>query len=276
MSWESVLEACPPTAGVQVERPRLEAGESWCVTQLAGLQFYAYDTAGLDGAPIRPDIGKRLHLTRRPDNRTDSNAVEVWLRNEHMLGHLPRGLAGRVAPHLDRGASLRAYALGPGVGTAWSVRAFLVGNPVAEDHGAWLRGMALAAERELQEAEQDADEWHRGEGEVFARRQHRAQRDRLMQAVRVFEVLPLDPVVVPGVGEACDPDALAARLGLSVRRLHRLALRAGVRLAVPSRPVVVSPALRSALVAWCSAPTARTKPDAVVVHDWDEDSDIPF
>lgn len=274
MSWEAVLDACPPAAGVQVERPRLEAGEPWCVAQIAGLQFYTYNRPGLDDTPIRPHSGERLNLTRRPDNRADGNAVEVWMRNEHQLGHLPRGLAGHVAPHLDRGVSLRAYALGPGVGTAWSVRVFLVGSPVAEDHGAWLHGMALAAERELQEAEHDAEEWHRAESEAFARRQHRARRDRLMQAVRTFEVLPFDPAVMPEVGETCDPDALAARLGMSVRRLHRLALKAGVRLVVPSRPVVVSSALRAALVAWCSAPAARTEPGAV--HDWDEDSNIPF
>lgn len=38
-SWRPALDACPETTGVQIERPGLEAGEPWCVTQLAGLQF---------------------------------------------------------------------------------------------------------------------------------------------------------------------------------------------------------------------------------------------
>ena len=33
----SVLDACPETAAIRLERPRLDAGEPWCVTQLAGL-----------------------------------------------------------------------------------------------------------------------------------------------------------------------------------------------------------------------------------------------
>lgn len=51
--WRPALDACPETAGVQIERPKLEAGEPWCVTELAGLQFYAYDAPGLDDTPTR-------------------------------------------------------------------------------------------------------------------------------------------------------------------------------------------------------------------------------
>ena len=115
-SWRPALHACPDAADLQLERPRLEAGEPWHTTQLAGLQFYRYNSRGLDEAPVRPDVGERLHLVRRPDNPADANAVEVWLRNEHLLGHIPRDLAARIAPELDHGISLRAAGRRPGLG----------------------------------------------------------------------------------------------------------------------------------------------------------------
>lgn len=195
--WPPMLDACPETAAVQFERPALEAGEPWCVTELAGLQFYAYDAPGLDGAPTRPGAGDRLCLTRRPDNRADRNAVEAWWRNEHMLGHLPRDLAARVAPHLDRGAGLRAYALGPGTGRAWSVRALLIGAAVVEDHGEWVRVEARSAEKELRRAARAVQDVHKARGEAFARRQGQARLDRLAQAVRVFERhMPAEPALI--------------------------------------------------------------------------------
>lgn len=200
-SWRPVLDACPETAGVQLERPRLEAGEPWCTVQIAGLQFYAYDTPGLDDQPLRPDAGERLTLMRRPDNHADDNAIEVWLRNEHLLGHLPRGLAVDIAPDMDRGANLRAYALTPGTGAAWSVRAFLVGTPVAGLHRGWMRAHARDAERTLEMARRQAEDEHRARGAAFAQRQQRARLDRLTQAVRAFECLPMDPAPVPEAGE---------------------------------------------------------------------------
>ena len=144
--WQFALRACPNTAGVQLERARLEAGEPWCVTRLAGLQFYRYDRPSLDDTPLRPGSGERLNLVRRPDNPADCNAVEAWLRNEHMLGHVPRDLAAEIAPDLDRGIGLRAYALCPGTGTAWSVRALLVGVAVRMTHDARLRAHARRAD----------------------------------------------------------------------------------------------------------------------------------
>lgn len=53
---------------------------------------------------------------------------------------------------------------------------------------------------------------------------------------------------------------------MSEARLNRLAFAAGVRQGMrsrrrpPSRPrtVIVTPALRDALLAWCAAPTTRT------------------
>lgn len=75
--WRVELGVCPATSAVRLERPRLETGEPWCVTRLAGLQFYGYGEPGLDGAPLWPDAGERLNLVRRPDNPVDGNAVEV-------------------------------------------------------------------------------------------------------------------------------------------------------------------------------------------------------
>jgi hypothetical protein len=45
-------------------------------------------------------------LRREPDNPHDPAAVAVWWRlgpAEGMLGHLPRSVAGRIAPELDSG-----------------------------------------------------------------------------------------------------------------------------------------------------------------------------
>ncbi|MFC6048541.1 HIRAN domain-containing protein, partial [Methylobacterium hispanicum] len=110
-----------------IEADRIHAGEPWAGCEIAGLQFYDYSTEGLDGDPVRPRAGDRLVLVRAPDNEHDGNAVEVWWRNDIRLGHLPRGVAREVAPHMDAGAPLRAYVIDPGTGEAWTARALLVG-----------------------------------------------------------------------------------------------------------------------------------------------------
>ncbi len=46
--------------------------------------------------------GLPAELVRRPDNPVDPNAIEVWSSGV-MVGHLPAGLARRLAPQLDRG-----------------------------------------------------------------------------------------------------------------------------------------------------------------------------
>lgn len=48
-----------------------------------------------------------VRLVRNPDNKFDSNAVEVRWGSE-MLGHLSRDVAARVAPLLDNGADYDA------------------------------------------------------------------------------------------------------------------------------------------------------------------------
>lgn len=42
-------------------------------------------------------------LVRNPDNEHDPNAIEVHCREVGLLGHLPRNLAYRLAPHIDAG-----------------------------------------------------------------------------------------------------------------------------------------------------------------------------
>ncbi|WP_279356771.1 HIRAN domain-containing protein [Methylobacterium indicum] len=115
-----------------VEADRIRAGELWHDAPVAGLQFYAYGERGLNGEPIRPRLGQRLGLVRAPDNAFDGYAVEVWLGNGVMLGHLPADVAGWVAGPLDAGRPLRAYCAHPGDGTAWSMRILLVGEALAE------------------------------------------------------------------------------------------------------------------------------------------------
>ncbi len=118
-----------------LERSRVEGGEPWAACSVAGLQFYDYSCSdGLDGTVV-PKPGDRLPLVRRPDNPADRNACEVWWRNEHRLGHLPREIAAAVATRIDDGEPLRAYVLDSGDGSAWSMRVLLVGRACESLHG---------------------------------------------------------------------------------------------------------------------------------------------
>lgn len=113
-----------------VELARIEAGEPIAIVSIAGLQYHSYhrrDELGI----VRPYPGDRLSLVREPENPHDGNAVQVWWRNSHMIGHLPWAVAGRVAPGMDAGEPLRAYVLDGGNGCAWSVTALLAG-PLVE------------------------------------------------------------------------------------------------------------------------------------------------
>ena len=52
-------------------------------------------------------------LVRNPDNEHDANAVEVHVpalgRRRSMVGHLPRDLAARIGPSMDRGDQWDAH-----------------------------------------------------------------------------------------------------------------------------------------------------------------------
>lgn len=138
-----------------VEGDRIEAGEPWHDAPVAGIQFYGYGDAGLAVEPVRPRHGQRLGLVRAPDNAFDENAVEVWLGNSTMLGHLPADVASWVAGPLDVGRPLRAYCAHSGDGTAWSMRILLVGEALAEpdvpplDEPCRLPAVAAAADDDI-------------------------------------------------------------------------------------------------------------------------------
>lgn len=50
----------------------------------------------------------KIGLTRNPDNPFDGNAVEVRYMG-HMVGHLSREVAARIAPRMDKGEEIKAY-----------------------------------------------------------------------------------------------------------------------------------------------------------------------
>jgi hypothetical protein len=123
-----------PFAGTPfaLERSRVEAGEPCLSSEAAGLQFYRYGKPDGLGGRVWPKAGDRLMLVRRPDNRHDKNAVEIWWRNVHLLGHLPRSAARKLAPRMDIGDALRAYVIEEGAGEAWSLEIALVGAALLE------------------------------------------------------------------------------------------------------------------------------------------------
>jgi lysophospholipase L1-like esterase len=47
-------------------------------------------------------------LIRNPDNAYDTNAIEVHVPSEGMIGHLPKEIAARLAPCLDAGETWHA------------------------------------------------------------------------------------------------------------------------------------------------------------------------
>ena len=93
-------------------------------TRLAGLQFYDYrERHPLDvHAEIEPEIDEPLELVRRPENDYDTNAIEVWFRNQqYQLGHIPRDLAAQLAPLLDKGVILDTRTARKDRGLEWSL-----------------------------------------------------------------------------------------------------------------------------------------------------------
>ncbi|THH08085.1 hypothetical protein EW145_g2943 [Phellinidium pouzarii] len=68
--------------------------ELYCVmsTQVVGLQYYK----GLVGP------GEEVTLIREPQNKYDRNAIQVKNIAGNQVGHLPRAIAGKLAPLLDR------------------------------------------------------------------------------------------------------------------------------------------------------------------------------
>lgn len=217
---------------VAAERGCLEAGEFWCIVELAGLQFYDYGTDGLDGQPVIPCDGDRLVLVRAPENRHDGNAVEVWWRNDVRLGHLPRRLAAIVAGPLDAGVQLRAYVAKGGTGEAWSAEALLVGEPVRELHETRIRHATERALRDWEWAERLAERKRRdlgiGHGRAFQEEQGERRQRHLLDAVHTLLAGTPFEIEIPSLGWA-DLDMLQHRLDVSRSTAVRIAGRAGAK-----------------------------------------------
>ena len=87
------------------------ADELYCTlsTGVVGIQYYtgmisllcfplsSYPLAGLVGA------GEEVQLIREPNNRYDRNAIRVSNIAGSQVGHIPKNVAARLAPLLDRG-----------------------------------------------------------------------------------------------------------------------------------------------------------------------------
>jgi len=241
------------------ETERLAAGEPWFATEVAGLQFYAYgSTDELTGERIIPQPGDRLHLVREPANPHYSNAIEVWWRNAHMLGHLPRYAAYHVAPLLDAGAAARAYVAQPGDGEAWTLEALIVGPAASEIHESNIRHIAHLAlgpsEREQKRAKRLERRASRAVEFNAARREA-----RLRQAVETLFRAPFEPDL-PAVGETVSTGRLMDALQCCDKTIVRIAATVGItvtRYRDTYDWVTVTPELVEALRAWAKAPRGR-------------------
>ena len=242
------------------EAPRLAAGEPWCSTEIAGLQFYAYgSTDELTGERIIPLPGDRLHLVREPANEHDANAVQVWWRNGHMLGHLPRSVAAAVAPLLDGGAPARAYVAQPGDGEAWTLEALVVG-PAAGP--LWARHIEHVAYRALGRSDEDYEREERYQGRAERTRDsmelHR--RRRLRAAVETLLTAPCD-VTLPEPYESgrTDVEGIAEVLRCSRSTVVRLGAKHGIRIGRYDGAVALTPSFEAELRAWARKPRKKAE-----------------
>lgn len=243
-------------------------GEPWCLTELAGLQFYEY---GLWDAfmeeRVMPKDGDRLSLKRAPENEHDANAVEVWWRNGLRLGHLPRAVAAVVAGPLDIGLRCRAFIADGGTGEAWTAKALLVGEAV---RGLQEKRIAHAIRdgiREHEGREQDQAARRRSlglhNGIRFDMEQDERRKRRVVQAVNAL--LPGEPFEIepPPLGW-CDLYTIERILDVSRSTARRLAERAGSKVEVHRRGwyatgthVEVTSRLQDAMRDWAAHPVRR-------------------
>jgi hypothetical protein len=254
---------------VGVEVAGIAAGEPWMITELAGLQFYAYGRQDDIVGEVMPQSGDRLHIVRNPENRHDRNACEVWWRNSFKLGHLPRGLVYEVAPALDAGKSLRAYVYKPGNGEAWSLCALLVGEVVAGRHADWLAMAVRRAVRDNEAAEAARRNVGRNNGTRFADYQATVRRERLFNAVTTFIRRPFVGDL-PAVGSTVEVDDVADALSASRSTAFRLIRNAGATTRsyglgwyTSHTNVTINEALYEAMQAWCRAPRNRVSRDQI-------------
>ncbi|MFF8802391.1 MULTISPECIES: HIRAN domain-containing protein [unclassified Methylobacterium] len=260
----SNLGATPDLRGldktdVGVEAAKLNAGEPWFISEVAGLQFYDYDSRDeLTGERVRPEMGDRLHLVRAPENEHDANAIEIWWRNSVRLGHLPRYKAAQVAPLIDAGAAARAYVYDPGDGEAWSLTVLVVG---AAAETCWARYIEHVAWQSIgpTEAEEKRAERLKRRAERAVDYNEAKRGARLRQAVETLFKAPFDPDL-PAVGERVPTSRLTGAMHCCDKTVVRIAATVGVtitRYRYSDDWVTVTPELVGALRAWARAPRGR-------------------
>ncbi|MFF9551158.1 HIRAN domain-containing protein [Methylobacterium fujisawaense] len=258
-----------------VEIPALNRGEAWLVSECAGLQFYAYGRRDdLTGERIMPRLGDRLHLVRDPENPHDANAVGVWWRNAHQIGHLPRYAAAAVAPLLDAGAAARGYVYDEGDGEAWSLRVLVVGAAAEPLYAAHIERVAYRATLPVRNEKRERR--LRRRAERFADQLQARRVARVAQAVETLLAVPFEPDL-PDVGTEVDVDHVARLLACSRSTVARLAKRAGIVVGRYTWQVPLTPEFDAEIRAWCRAPRSRLDPGSVraprigceVSHAWD-------
>lgn len=155
----------------------------WFITDVAGLQFYAADASNMRGE-LAHQKGGDIQLVRRPNNKHDSNAVEVWCDNgEYQCGHLPWHVARDIAPLLDNLKSVNALCHREYDGHTYSMEVMLFGKDIPEDY-----------HRKALEVRVDRDEDYDMTEDDFKRlkRKHQESRDfdaarRKVKAKRVLD-----------------------------------------------------------------------------------------
>lgn len=171
----------------------IREGEPWFTSAVAGLQFYDYDKLD-DFGHVMPERGDPVTLVRRPENAADGNAIEVWWKNSHHLGHLPRDAAAVVAPLMDASRSLRGYVADQGDGSRWSMAVLCVGDAAAVLHGRWLVEIARETWWELKRARDAAA---RGRAEAWQEAHVAYRRRRAVEAFEAFAPMLMDGHGVP-------------------------------------------------------------------------------
>lgn len=241
------------------EESRLAAGEAWFTTEIAGLQFHSYGRVDeLTGERIIPQLGERLSLVREPANSHDENAIQVWWKNGHMLGHLPRYCAAELAPLLDAGVAARAYVHQPGDGEAWSMRALVVGPAGARFHESTIHHVVREA-LGPSKAEQRRARRFEARAAANADNAKARRRIRLHQAVETLLGAAFDPDL-PAVGEDCTIHDLQEALRCSDYVPVKIARSVGIeayRMRHSTYRLRMTTELDAALRAWAGKPRVR-------------------
>ena len=115
-------------------------------TKVVGVTF-----EGRQGVVARLEVGEEVFLRRQPDNPVDPHAVQVVRADGAVVGYLNSALAGRLAPHLDRGARYRVTVTAVTGGGDKNVGANL---RLEQEHpqptSAWVRSALVASGPDLQ------------------------------------------------------------------------------------------------------------------------------